>query len=316
MKGLYFGLAFILLATMIISPLRVLDYSKTPTDTDTPLSQLDYFLVKSSDKGEIDELSEKEYIIGVLAGEMSPDNLDEALKAQAVAAYSYALYMREKRLSSGGEFDLTDSPDTDQKYLSKTERVALWQDSFDKNEGRLEEIFEAVKGEYISFGGKPILALYHSVSSGKTENCSNVFGGVYPYLCSVESSYDLLSPDYLTVISYDSKEFAEKALNLNITLVGEPTDWIREPERSETGNVLSYTLAGHKFKGTEMRSAFSLPSSNFDLVYENGKFKFTVRGHGHGVGMSQYGASHMAKLGSGYADILALYYPGTIITRK
>ena len=133
MKGLYFGLAFILLATMIISPLRVLDYSKPTNDIGNHLTSLDYFLVKSGDGGEITKIDEKEYIIGVLAGEMSPDNLDEALKAQAVAAYSYALFMREKRVSAGSEFDLTDSPDTDQKYISKTARVALWQDAFDKN---------------------------------------------------------------------------------------------------------------------------------------------------------------------------------------
>ncbi len=315
MKGIYSTLIFLLLIIMILSPLRVLNADIKIENGIDGTGSLDYFLVKNSKDGEIEKIAEKEYIIGVLAGEMSPDSHIEALKSQAVASYTYALYKREKRVAENGEFDLTDSPDTDQNYISKAGRVALWQENYDKNEKVLEGVADSVYGEAVTFGGKPILALYHSVSSGKTENNENVFGGVYPYLSSVESSYDLLSPNYLSSVTYDSKEFAERALKLGITLVGEPNSWLTEPERTATGYVTSYTLAGHKFTGREIRSAFELKSSNFDLVYENGKFKFTARGNGHGVGMSQYGAVHMASVGSNYKEILVWYYQGTEIKK-
>ena len=63
-----------------------------------------------------------------------------------------------------------------------------------------------------------------------------------------------------------------------------------------------------------MRSVFSLRSANFDVVYTEDKFVFTVRGYGHGVGMSQYGANYMAQQGSDYQEILAWYYPNTRLT--
>ena len=73
-------------------------------------------------------------------------------------------------------------------------------------------------------------------------------------------------------------------------------------------------IGGQELRGTELRSLFSLRSTAFTLEYEDGDFVFTVAGFGHGVGMSQYGARIMAEQGSGYAEILAHYYPGTVLT--
>ena len=69
--------------------------------------------------------------------------------------------------------------------------------------------------------------------------------------------------------------------------------------------------AGLSVSGLDMRTAFSLRSADFDLVFHEDKFVFTVRGYGHGVGMSQYGANYMAQQGADYREILSWYYPGT-----
>ena len=317
MKGIYSLIIAVIIVTAVIAPLRVINtgIERRGGSVKTVVSD-GTFRVLDSKTGKIEKVEERDYVIGVLAGEMSPDNEKEALRAQAVAAYTFACYKREAARKSGAEYDLTSDPSTDQYYVSKTEQVALWQKNYEKNRTALEEVTDSVKGKLLTFGGEPILAAYHSVSSGKTEEASTVWGGNYPYLVSVESSSDLLAPDYLSTPSFTSKEFADKALDLGITLVGEPKDWLTEPERSKTGTVLKYKLAGHEVKGSEMRKAFGLASANFDLTYTKEKFCFTVRGRGHGVGMSQYGAVHMASQGSSYEEILAWYYPNTVLLTK
>ena len=90
---------------------------------------------------------------------------------------------------------------------------------------------------------------------------------------------------------------------------GDASGWVGEISRDESGRVASVVLGGVSVAGTELRSLFSLRSTAFELEYDGG-FHFTVRGYGHGVGMSQYGAKVMAEDGADYRAILAHYYPG------
>ena len=307
--ALYFGVIFII---MVIAPMPLLANSNFAV---IQSDGRDIFLIKDEQSGEIERVSERDYIIGVLAGEMDPDSPKQALKAQAVAAYTYALYKRNLRFEKGYEYDMTSGYSSDQEYLEKTEQVALWQENYSQKRGILEEIFDEVKGYAITFGGRPILAVYHSVSAGKTETAASVWGGNYPYLQSVISDADLLSPQYTSKVSYSAFDFADKALDLGVTLVGAPQTWLGEATRSEGGYITEYILAGHEIRGVDMRSAFALPSANFELKYENEKFVFTVKGKGHGVGMSQYGAKYMAEQGANYEKILEYYYPGTVVEK-
>ena len=307
--ALYFGVIFIIMA---VAPLPLIASS-----TAIPISEDsdDVFLIKDEQSGEIERVSERDYIIGVMAGEMDPDSHKEALKAQAVAAYTYALYKRNARLEKGYEYDLSSGHSSDQEYLKKSEQVALWQDQYSQKREILESIANEVYGIAITFGGKPILAVYHSVSSGKTEAAASVWGGNYPYLQSVISDADLLSPEYKSILSYSAFDFADKALDLGVTLVGAPSSWLGESTRGDGGYVTKYILAGHEISGVDMRSAYLLPSANFELEYLNEKFIFTVKGHGHGVGMSQFGAKYMAEQGSSFEQILEYYYPGTVVEK-
>ena len=308
-KGFYILAFAIIYIAMAVAPLPLLNTTSNPTSSNIK----DVFLVKTSD--EIEQVSETDYIIGVLSGEMDPDSPKEALKAQAVAAYTYALYKRNLRIENGYEYDLSSEFSTDQKYLSKTEQVALWQNEYSEKRQLLEEVVNQVKGYAITFQGKPILAVYHSVSSGKTETANSVWGGNYPYLQSVISDADLLSPDYKSEIVYSAFDFADKALDLGVTLVGAPETWLGECKRGEGGYVTKYSLLGHEISGTDMRFAYSLPSANFELEYTNEKFIFTIYGHGHGVGMSQYGAKILAEQGANFKEILTHYYSGTVVEK-
>lgn len=311
-KGFYALFFSAIIIIMVISPLPLLNLnSNIAANTEND----NYFLIKDEQAGKIEKVSTTDYVIGVIAGEMSPESPMEALKAQAVAAYTYALYKRNLRIQNGYEYDLTSNHTSDQEYLSKTQQVALWKDDYSKNRSILESVVDQVNGIAITFGSKPILAVYHSVSSGKTEAAANIWSGNYPYLQSVQSSADLLSPEYKSEVKYSAFDFADRALDLGVTLVGAPNTWLGESIRDEGGYVTKYMLLGHEISGANMRSAFSLSSTDFDLEYKEEEFVFTVRGKGHGVGMSQYGAKVLAEQGSSYQEILSHYYPGTIIQK-
>jgi stage II sporulation protein D len=88
---------------------------------------------------------------------------------------------------------------------------------------------------------------------------------------------------------------------------------IGEITYTDTGMVKTIVIGGKAFKGTEIRKLFSLKSATFEISEENGKILFTVKGYGHGVGMSQYGANCLAADGKTYKEILSYYYPNTVI---
>lgn len=304
MKGFYFLMAVILALCMALSPLQAV---KKPIGQQADQNLI---LIKDIESAEIIEVDPKEYVIGILAGNMSHTDPPEALKAVAVAALSYALHNQSIRISKGLEYDVISSKD-DKYYLSTAKQVALWQDNYAEYRQVFEQAADSVSKMILTFENQPILAEFHSVSGGKTESAENVLGRAYPYLISVESACDLLSPYYLTTVTYSLEDFANRALNIDITLVGDSSLWLSEPKRSQSGTVLEYTLAGHAFSGEQMKNTFSIPSANFDLEYKNDQFTFTVRGKGHGMGLSLFGAVYMAKQGAKYSEILMLYYPNT-----
>lgn len=315
MKAGTIGFVFVTLVALLVAPLRVMSQTaeKAPTIPLTPPPSSPYFTVLNTTENTTAYVLERDYLIGVLAGEYSPDAEPEALKAGAVAAYSYACYRRKNR-PKDDLYDLKNNTD-DQCYLSEAEQKLRWQDRFETNRALIETAVDAVEGEYLSYDNEPVMAVYHAVSSGKTDAAEAVWDSPYPYLKSVESTADLLCPNYLSSLTVTSVEFADKALDLGVTLVGKADKWVGEIVRSDTGLVTSAKVGGYSFKGTELRKAFGLRSAHFDLTYHDGQFTFTVRGQGHNVGMSQYGASYMAESGSTYPEILSWYYPGTTLVK-
>ena len=285
------------------------------SESDLPRDTID---VMMSNTGSVKTLKMREYIIGSLSGEMSASYHKEALKAQAVACYTFALYVasREEKRPEGA--DISDDSTVYQSYIDEDARKKKWGDDFEKNEKIMSEAVDDVFGQYLEYDGKPAMAAYHAMCSGKTESAANVWGKSVSYLKSTVSSGDKLAPNYETCQKVSADEFKRILFKKGLTYGDYPTDaskWIGDIERYDSGVVKYVDICGKKISGTDIRSLFSLKSADFDISFADGGFTFTCRGNGHFVGMSQYGADYMARQGSSYDEILNHYYPGTVLKK-
>lgn len=285
------------------------------SESDLPRDTID---VMMSNTGSVKTLKMREYIIGSLSGEMSASYHKEALKAQAVACYTFALYVasREEKRPEGA--DISDDSTVYQSYIDEDARKKKWGDDYEKNEKIMSEAVDEVFGQYLEYDGKPAMAAYHAMCSGKTESAANVWGKSVSYLKSTVSSGDKLAPNYETCQKVSADEFKRILFKKGLTYGDYPTDaskWIGDIERYDSGVVKYVDICGRKISGTDMRSLFFLKSADFDISFADGGFTFTCRGNGHFVGMSQYGADYMARQGSSYDEILNHYYPGTVLKK-
>ena len=291
-----------------------------PASSGTSDDGLEPFLVLDEAKGEVVTVSARDYVLGAVAAEMPMSYSDEALKAQAVASYSYACAMRDlagtDATLQGAHFRA--NPSQKLGYVTDAMMQLMWGDSYSENRTRLCTLVDSVLGETLTYDGAAALACYHAVSCGRTESAENVWGQAVPYLVSVDSILDTASPDYTQSMTYTATEFSS-LLDLAIpdfSASGAPSEWLGETELTDAGYVRSITVCGVSISGTAFRSALSLRSAAFTVTYSDADSLFTVttRGYGHGVGMSQFGANAMALAGSDYRAILEHYYPGTALT--
>ncbi len=262
--------------------------------------------------GETVNIAMKEYLCGAVAGEMPAVYDEEALKAQAVACYTYA----KAKEASG--VTITDNPEINQSYLSKDELQKKWGDQFDKYYGKIEKAVSDVLGQYLTYEGELVSTVaYHAISSGKTESASDIWGGdTIPYLVSVDSSADTLSPDYkvTTVYTFDQvkERLATAGINCDFSSFS-GSETVGGVVRTVNGAVQTITVCGIDLSGSAFREALGLRSANYEISVKNKTFTVTTYGYGHGVGMSQYGANAYAEKGLNYKEILEHYYPGTEI---
>lgn len=312
MKNLYGYLSVFLSLALLLFPLIPGQGSQAvPTISNTPVSKSEetFFRIKNSESGEISNISAKDYIIGVVSAEMPALYSEEALKAQAVAAYTYALYKQQETKKE--DYDLTDNHTTDQSYITQDLCREKWGDKYEEYSNKIASAVDSVFGKTVTFEGKYALTVYTAISGGKTESAATVWEKDIPYLTPVESVGDLLCPDYLSSVSLSAQEIIEKLPEIKDI---PHTSWFASPNYSDSGTVINMTFGEKVIKGSVIRSALGLKSANFDVKYENDVFVFTVRGYGHLVGMSQYGANYMALQGSKYDEILKWYYKGCTIS--
>ena len=264
-------------------------------------------LLRTADGSSV-TVSWRDYLCGVLAAEIAPDLEMEALKAQTVAAHTYALY----RLQQGDT--LTDDPDACQGFLSDDELRAAWGENYAQRQARLSQAVDSVKDEVLLYDGAPILAAYHALSPGKTESAATVWGKKLPYLPSVTADGDELSPKLETTLTLTKAAFLEQSAALDGANLKETArKWVGKCVASDAGYVQKIRIGEGAFPGPEVRAAFNLPSPFFTLTQTGDTFTFPVRGRGHGVGMSQNSADFMARQGSDYREILAHFYPGAVL---
>lgn len=266
--------------------------------------------------GETRTVTMAEWLPGVLAGEMPALFETEALKAQAVAARTFILSRMRTGTAAHPHADVCDDPGCCKAHLSEDELRARWGDNYDAWAAKMESAAEATDGQYLTYGGEAIQAVFHSSSAGRTESSAALWNAL-PYLVSVsspETAEDV--PDFVTESRFTVTDFAAALRNAGYDpdLSGTPDTWVQSLTEDESGRVGTAVVGGAPLTGAQMRAVFGLRSAAFTLAYQDGAFVFTVTGYGHGVGMSQYGANVMAKNGSTCAEILAHYYPGTELT--
>lgn len=315
MKNIYLVLTIILIFLMLILPVFAIGGNAKTEPSPTPAldSEKGKVVLFDASLNKTVSLDVEDYLVGVLAAEMPAAYHDEALKAQAVAAYTYTLYTANQ--NSDKEYDITTDSKTNQGYISIEKAREGWGDNADTLEKKLRDAVKAVFGEYITYDNQPILAAFHSMSSGKTENSADVWGKELPYLKSVDSMGDLLCDDYLCTVQIPLVDFVA-ALNDKCSFSGEAQSYIKNIERSETGTVKSVTVCESTLSGNDFRLALGLRSANFDIVFSSDFFSITTRGYGHGVGLSQHGAEYMAQNGSTYKEILGWYYSGCSLSKS
>ena len=263
--------------------------------------------VKDVSADKIIEVPFEEYVKGVLAGEMPTSFELEALKAQAVAARSYALIQMKKNESK--DYDVVNTVDN-QVYLTDEKLKEKWKDEYVSKVNKLKTAVTETKGEYLTYNGEIAETLFFSTSTGKTENSEEVFSSKVPYLRSVVSTWDEASPAYEDTASFELADFYNK-LGL------EYSDKVNFEilEKTSTGRNKKVKINGVEFNGRDVASKLKLRSNYFNIIQNNDKITITTKGFGHGVGMSQYGALGMAKEGYSYDKILKHYYQGTEIKK-
>lgn len=250
----------------------------------------------------------EEYLVGVVAAEMPALFEEEALKAQAVAARTYAVYQMESQgitvddlMENGG-----------QSYQSLAERQENWGESFSTYESRIRTAVEETAGEILVYEEEPILAVFHAISSGETESAENLWGGQdLPYLQSVASPQDETSLEYTYQHTFSLEEAAALLQQADPQLVlasGSLKEQMQVLSRSDAGYIQSIQIGNRTYTGQQIRTALGLRSTDFTVEENGDEITFTTYGYGHGAGMSQYGANALALEGYSYDDILHYYY--------
>lgn len=290
--ALVLGLVLPCLMLLIVSGESIMPNTKPPEQSAEPM-ELQILMAD----GSVCTFSLEDYVLGVVLGEMPASFETEALKAQAVAARTYAL-----RKKCHPNADVCTDHTCCQAYCDP--------ESYTGGNEALEKVRAAVNataGQVVTYQGKIIEATYFSCSGGKTEDAVAVWGQSVPYLQAVDSPGEEKAAYYLKTASMTAGEFSAAFGGLS----GIPSTWIGKITYTKGGGVDTICIGGKEYKGTEVRKKLGLRSTAFVITVVGSSVTITTKGNGHRVGMSQYGADAMAVAGSSYEEIINHYYPGT-----
>jgi len=250
----------------------------------------------------INRVDVEEYVKGVVPAEVSSAWHPEMLKAQAVAARTYALY--QQMLSAAREYDVVATVQ-DQVYHGKQGVDA-----------RILRAVEETRGLVVTYQDAPIYAAFSSTAAGLTEDAMNVWSKEYPYLKGVECPFDLMSPYYQWKSSFkiDTLEQNLRAQGFSVGTIASMT-----PLSFSRGGRVATLRVLHSggelvLRGEELRKAVGytiIPSTQFAIESIGQNVVLSGFGAGHAVGMCQWGAKELAELGYPFSTILRYYYPGT-----
>lgn len=300
---------------------KLAELKKTPLKVNQ--KSFEYIKVYNENTKKTKEILLDEYIKGVVAAEM-PAKFDmEALKAQAIAARTYAIN-RNLKFTEGHPNHSKAALCTGvhcQAYLPLKDLEKLHGKKWVKDYWpKIEKAVDSTTNTVIVYKGKIIEPLYHSVSGGMTEDSINVFANNSPYLKAVESPNEEEAPKFKAVKTLTKAEFV-KTINKNIPKAklkeSNFLNKVKLVEKTPSGRINKLSINGTMVEGREIRNIFELNSTNFKFSYDEklGLMEIETYGYGHGVGMSQWGANSMAKDGRNFKEILKHYYSGVEIKK-
>lgn len=298
------------------------DYKTSPASTVTKKSgasnvKINVYIVKTN---QVATMPLEQYITGVVAAEMPIKFQSEALKAQAVAARTYAL---SKMKAFGGvsnetkkNADVCTDPKHCQSWISESDLKVRWGKDYAVDLKKVTDAVNATAGEILTYNGKLIQPVFHSTSGGKTESALDAWGKSLPYLVSVVSPYEQESPKLKSEVVMSKSEFVSKLKqakpNANVSASNLASS-ISITNLSKTNRIKTVKIGNITLTGDEFRSMYNLNSTEVKISYSGNNIVLNVIGYGHGVGMSQYGAQGMAEHGYNYQAILKHYYTGVDI---
>lgn len=278
-----------------------------------------FYKVLDVNTGEVMKVPVRDYLIGAAAAEMPASFEPEALKAQIVAAHTYAVrqVLREKE-SPTPELCGADLSNDTAKYqgcLTDSQIRHYYGTAYEGNMEKLSSAVDEVMPYIMTYAGEPIIAAFHSMSSGVTESAENAWGTPVDYLVPVDSAADTEAPRYSEEARYPQPVLEKRLTDAfpGVVLGEDMTGWVVPGRTTPSGTVLDAAVGDMTVTGSDLRTALGLRSACFTVTYRDGEAVFTTHGFGHGVGMSQYGANAMAKSGSSWREILEHYYPGCCI---
>ena len=292
---------------IVLTPIIVINVFLVKKEQEFLFSSNSMVRIKRESTNKIDIVPLEEYIIGVVAGEMPVSFNIEALKAQAVASRSYVMYHMIKNQKK--DYDVVDTV-LNQVYIDSDTLKKKWGNKYEEYYNKIVTAVKDTAYQYITYKGDVAEALFFSTSVGYTENSEEIFVTKVPYLRSVVSTWDNISPVFDVKNEYTLKQFLntlklKESESLKIGVI----------EATSTGRIKSIKINEKKFTGKQVSSALGLKSNFFTIKEEKGTVTVKTKGYGHGVGMSQYGAHGMAKEGYNYEEILNHYYTGVEIEK-
>ena len=270
--------------------------------------------VKYSKTGNVVAMDINDYLRGVVPSEMPPSYNIEALKAQAIVARTYTIYQIKHNSQKHENADICDNYACCQAWISKEERFTKWkQEEAEQNWNKIVDCVNSTTNKIVTYNGEPINAFFHSNSGGITESSVNVWGGIdYPYLKAVETAGEDGYTQFASQVQLKKDELLKKLKETysDCEIDFSKEDCVKIIDYTTSGRVKTIKFGNKEIAGTEARKILGLKSTNFIVEIGENEITFSVKGNGHGVGMSQYGAES----GANYEEIIKHFYTNVEIT--
>ncbi|MFA6035081.1 MAG: SpoIID/LytB domain-containing protein [Myxococcota bacterium] len=248
----------------------------------------------------VNRIPMEDYLKGMMDAEMSHSWPPQALKAQAVASRTYATYQRY----FGGKCH----------YHMESSVLSQVYNGLAREREQIRKVVDETRGEVLTAGGEPVMALFHSCCGGTTRDNAEVFGKPSPCLKPAKCGFDQSCP-----LNRWKRSMTLARLSEVLGKAGLYEGAVRSASSNGGGQVVIDGTGGKAtLKGDAVRVAAGytvIPSGRFTVAMEGSGVVISGMGAGHGVGMCQYGAKGMAQAGWDYKKILTHYFKGSEIVR-